>query len=126
MMKYNYNKNMKLAFFNITLSLFLIFGFFSCSRAEPKIAFGVLELVYYPGAEKPIEGLSFFILPDQQKQKSAKWFFRCLALTTMALFAPAFFGGAHVQCISELPVSPLGRGGNSAFGLLLCHSILFA
>jgi hypothetical protein len=38
--------------------------FFSCSRAEPRIVFGSLRLVYYEEAEKPGERFSFFVLPD--------------------------------------------------------------
>jgi hypothetical protein len=41
--------------------------FFSCSRGEPTIAFGFMELVYYlEGGEdrKPVERYSFFILPE--------------------------------------------------------------
>ena len=45
-----------------TLPLYLFLGFFSCSRAEPSIHYGFLELVYYPGEEKPEERYSFFIL----------------------------------------------------------------
>ncbi|WP_245535110.1 hypothetical protein [Leadbettera azotonutricia] len=36
----------------------------SCSRTEPKIAFGFIEMVYYPGAEKPEERFSFFVIPE--------------------------------------------------------------
>ena len=42
----------------------LSLGFFSCSRAEPRILYGFIELVYYPGRERPEERYSFFILPD--------------------------------------------------------------
>jgi hypothetical protein len=44
--------------------LFLLF--FSCSRSEPKITFGFLELVYYQGESKPLERFSFFIIPDDE------------------------------------------------------------
>jgi hypothetical protein len=37
---------------------------FSCSRVEPKIAFGFLELVYYPPSARPEERFTFFILPE--------------------------------------------------------------
>ncbi|GHV95556.1 hypothetical protein AGMMS50293_18760 [Spirochaetia bacterium] len=37
---------------------------FSCSRTEPKIAYGFIELVYYQSPEKPQERFSFFIIPD--------------------------------------------------------------
>jgi hypothetical protein len=38
--------------------------FFSCSRGEPEILFGFMELVYYPGEQKPEERYTFFILPE--------------------------------------------------------------
>jgi hypothetical protein len=38
--------------------------FFSCSRGEPEILFGFIELVYYPGEQKPEERYTFFILPE--------------------------------------------------------------
>jgi hypothetical protein len=38
--------------------------FFSCSRSEPRIAYGFMELAYYPGTEKPEERYSFFIIPE--------------------------------------------------------------
>ena len=37
---------------------------FSCSQAEPKILYGFIESVYYPGKDKPVERYSFFILPE--------------------------------------------------------------
>ena len=40
----------------------LLFAF--CSRSEPKIVFGFMELVYYQEDEKPVERFSFFILPE--------------------------------------------------------------
>jgi hypothetical protein len=40
---------------------------FSCSRTEPKIAFGFLELVYYPGSSGPEERFSFFVLPEDDE-----------------------------------------------------------
>jgi hypothetical protein len=39
---------------------------FSCSRSEPKISYGFMELVYYQAAEKPEERFSFFIIPDDE------------------------------------------------------------
>jgi len=36
----------------------------SCSRTEPRIAFGFIELVYYQEREKPQERFSFFIIPE--------------------------------------------------------------
>jgi hypothetical protein len=38
--------------------------FFACSRGEPEILFGFMELVYYPGEEKPEERYTFFVLPE--------------------------------------------------------------
>jgi hypothetical protein len=38
--------------------------FFSCSKAEPEILYGFIELVYYPGRTGPEERFSFFILPQ--------------------------------------------------------------
>jgi len=37
---------------------------FSCSRAEPRIHYGFIELFYYPGSAGPEERFSFFILPE--------------------------------------------------------------
>jgi hypothetical protein len=62
-MKYNYNEVMKKLMLIIT-ALCFVFGFFSCSRNEPKILFGFMELVYYSGEEGPEERFSFFILPE--------------------------------------------------------------
>jgi hypothetical protein len=36
----------------------------SCSRTEPKISFGFIEMVYYSGEEKPVERFSFFVIPE--------------------------------------------------------------
>jgi hypothetical protein len=36
----------------------------SCSRSEPKIAYGFISLTYYQGLERPEERFSFFIIPD--------------------------------------------------------------
>ena len=47
------------------LIIFSIFPLaFSCSRTEPKIAFGFIELVYYQEEGKPQERFSFFIIPE--------------------------------------------------------------
>jgi hypothetical protein len=47
---------------------FLVFALaalgFSCSRTEPKITFGFMELVYYPGETRPDERFSFFVIPE--------------------------------------------------------------
>ena len=37
---------------------------FSCSRAEPRIVYGFIELFFYPGSSGPEERFSFFILPE--------------------------------------------------------------
>ncbi|MCL2762024.1 MAG: hypothetical protein FWD36_02300 [Treponema sp.] len=44
--------------------LFLAVVFSGCSRAEPKIAFGFIQLVYYQDKNKPQEYFSFFIIPE--------------------------------------------------------------
>ena len=44
--------------------LIVITLFFSCSKAEPEILYGHMELVYYPGRNGHIERFSFFILPE--------------------------------------------------------------
>jgi hypothetical protein len=36
----------------------------SCSRTEPKISYGFIELVYYQGSEGPEERFSFFVIPE--------------------------------------------------------------
>jgi hypothetical protein len=41
----------------------MLFVFFSCSRSEPVIEFGFLELVYYQGEAGPEERFSFFVIP---------------------------------------------------------------
>jgi len=46
------------------LSIIILTGFFSCSRAEPEILYGFINLVYYIGREKTEERYSFFILPE--------------------------------------------------------------
>jgi hypothetical protein len=54
-------------FGRMAIFLFLsggIFLLFSCSRAEPRINYGFLELVYYQGLQNPEERFSFFILPE--------------------------------------------------------------
>jgi hypothetical protein len=38
--------------------------FFACSRGEPEILFGFMELVYYSGETKPEERYTFFVLPE--------------------------------------------------------------
>ena len=38
----------------------------SCSRSEPNIAFGFMELVYYQDRDRPQERFSFFIIPEDE------------------------------------------------------------
>jgi hypothetical protein len=37
---------------------------FSCSRTEPRIPFGFMELTYYPGEARPQERFSFFFIAE--------------------------------------------------------------
>ena len=55
---------MKRIGFIIIPALCFLSGVISCSRAEPTILYGFIELVYYSGTEKPEERYSFFILPE--------------------------------------------------------------
>jgi len=50
--------------FVLLSGLFLFLGLFSCSRAEPRILYGYIEKVYYPGTVRPEERYSFFILTE--------------------------------------------------------------
>ena len=50
-------------------ALCLLLGLFSCTKAEPRIAFGFITLVYYPGKEKPEERCSFFVLGEDDDGK---------------------------------------------------------
>jgi len=67
-MKYNYNYIMKLKRLLLipfsVLSMVVLMGFFSCSKAEPEILYGFIDLVYYMERERTEERYSFFILPD--------------------------------------------------------------
>jgi hypothetical protein len=49
------------------LFIFAVFLAVSCSRSEPKIAFGFIELVYYQDTNKPQERFSFFIIPEDEE-----------------------------------------------------------
>jgi len=49
----------------IVLGLLIVF-FASCSRTEPTIAFGFIELVYYQGRGRPVEQFSFFIVAEDE------------------------------------------------------------
>jgi hypothetical protein len=44
----------------------LAVSLFSCSRTEPKISYGFIQLVYYQDEEKPVERFSFFVIPDDE------------------------------------------------------------
>ena len=44
--------------------IFLILFTISCSRTEPRIPFGFIELIYYPGNSKPQERFSFFVIAE--------------------------------------------------------------
>jgi hypothetical protein len=46
------------------LFIFILTGFFSCSKAEPRILYGFIELIYYQVRGNPEERYSFFILPE--------------------------------------------------------------
>jgi len=52
-----------------TVPVFILAVFLavSCSRSEPKIAFGFIELVYYQDNNKPQERFSFFIIPEDEE-----------------------------------------------------------
>jgi len=47
--------------------LFIFILAVSCTRNEPKIAFGFIELVYYQDRNKPQERFSFFIIPEDEE-----------------------------------------------------------
>ena len=47
-----------------SLLIALCLLFIACSRTEPKIAFGFMELVYYQTEGRPQERFSFFIIPE--------------------------------------------------------------
>jgi len=47
--------------------LLILFLAVSCSRTEPKIAFGFIELVYYQERDRPQERFSFFIIPEDEE-----------------------------------------------------------
>ena len=50
----------------VPCSVLFIINFFSCSRTEPTIAYGFLELVYYQEKSGPRECFSFFIIPEDE------------------------------------------------------------
>jgi hypothetical protein len=52
---------------SVLAPLIFVFTLVSCSRTEPKIAFGFIELVYYQEKVKPQERFSFFIIPEDEE-----------------------------------------------------------
>jgi hypothetical protein len=50
----------------LVLLLCAVFFPLACSRAEPVITFGFIQLVYYQDRSKPQERFSFFILPEDE------------------------------------------------------------
>ena len=46
------------------LFLILLFAVLSCSRTEPRIPYGYMELVYYPGETGPEERFSVFVIAE--------------------------------------------------------------
>jgi len=46
--------------------LFLAILLASCSKTEPIINFGFIQLVYYQDNDKPLERFSFFIIPEDE------------------------------------------------------------
>jgi len=46
------------------LLMIALTGFCSCSKAEPEILYGFIDLVYFMGKDKTEERYSFFILPE--------------------------------------------------------------
>ena len=53
-------KKLHFSFIILLVSIFAI----SCSRTEPRIPFGFMELIYYPGDTGPLERFSFFIIAE--------------------------------------------------------------
>jgi len=48
------------------LAALVLVTVFSCSRAQPEIAFGFIQLVLYQGETGPREQFSFFIIPEDE------------------------------------------------------------
>ena len=48
----------------ILLLVIVFSGFFSCSRSEPRIVHGFMELVYYSGRDGIEERITFFVLSE--------------------------------------------------------------
>ena len=51
-------------YFFLFLVLTAVVFFISCSRTEPRIPFGFIELVYYPVDGRPQERFSFFVIAE--------------------------------------------------------------
>jgi len=58
---YRVNLKIVVVFFVVAA---VLFG--GCSRTEPKIAFGFIELVYYQDRDRPLERFSFFVLAEDE------------------------------------------------------------
>jgi hypothetical protein len=103
--------------------LFLVPGivlFFSCSRAEPRINYGFMELVYYQGLEKPEERFSFFVLPEDDEgidnldelylyhdREGLRWFLSSGDWVTFAEEDQTWIGSRGIAMVDD---SPLPRG----------------
>jgi len=61
-----YNELMRTVAPKILTLLLLTILFISCSKSEPVISFGFIELVYYQDNDKPMERFSFFIIPEDE------------------------------------------------------------
>ncbi|GHU64928.1 hypothetical protein FACS189447_02900 [Spirochaetia bacterium] len=59
----------RLRFFPFKIGLIILISSavlgISCSRTEPKISYGFIEMVYYPGSP-PEERFSFFVIPEDE------------------------------------------------------------
>ena len=63
-MENSYDKAMRGIWRLPVMALCLLLVFFSCSRSEPRILYGFIELVYYSGTDRAEERYSFFILAE--------------------------------------------------------------
>jgi len=66
--KYNYNKAMRKLAAKLMVVLVPVLCIMSvivsCSKSQPRILYGFIDLVYYQGKDKPEERYSFFVLPE--------------------------------------------------------------
>ena len=53
---------MRMKFFIFFFFFCLFIAFFSCSKTEPRILYGFMDLTYYQSKDKPLELCSFFVL----------------------------------------------------------------